>query len=64
MRKFIQNLLSSENPTSSKRLVGIVGAFSLIGAMIYYHTNYLVSAVEMVTIGVLTITGAEKIFKK
>lgn len=45
---------------SSKRVVGIVGAMSLIGAMFFYHSDKLIESVEWVTILSLGFTSVDK----
>ena len=45
---------------SSKRMVGIIGALCLIGAMLYYHTDKIIESVEWVTILSLGFTTIDK----
>jgi hypothetical protein len=64
MIKFILNILKSDTPESSKRLVGVLGSISLIISMLIWHTDTLVNAVLVLSLGALGITAVEKIFKK
>ena len=64
MIQFFKNLLNADSPTSSKRFIGLIGGLSLIFAMFIYHTDILIQSVLIMSLGALTITGAEKIFKK
>jgi hypothetical protein len=64
MIKFILNILKSDTPESSKRLVGVLGSISLILSMFIWHTDTLVNAVLVLSLGSLGITAVEKIFKK
>jgi hypothetical protein len=64
MIKFIKSLLNSQDPTSSKRFIGLTGALSLIIGMFIYHTDLFVQSVLILSLGALAITGAESIFKK
>ena len=52
------------NEQSSKRLVGIVGSFSLFVTMVIYHTDVLVQCTTVVSLGALGISATEKIFSK
>ena len=64
MIKFILNILKSDTAESSKRLVGVLGSISLIISMLIWHTDTLVNAVLVLSLGALGITAFEKIFKK
>jgi hypothetical protein len=64
MIKFILNILKSDTPESSKRLVGVLGSISLIISMLIWHTDTLVNSVLVLSLGALGITAVEKIFKK
>jgi hypothetical protein len=64
MIKFILNILKSDTSESSKRLVGVLGSISLIISMLIWHTDTLVNAVLVLSLGALGITAVEKIFKK
>ena len=64
MIEFFKNLLNADSPTSSKRFIGLIGGVSLITAMFIYHTDILIESVLIMSLGALTITGAENIFKK
>jgi hypothetical protein len=64
MIKFILNILKSDTAESSKRLVGVLGSISLIISMLIWHTDTLVNAVLVLSLGALGITAVEKIFKK
>ena len=45
---------------SSKRMVGIIGGFALIGAMLYHNSDKLIESVEWVTILALGFTSVDK----
>ena len=64
MIKFILNILKSDTAESSKRFVGVLGSISLIISMLIWHTDTLVNAVLVLSLGALGITAVEKIFKK
>lgn len=64
MIKFLANIIKSDTPESSKRLVGVVGSLSLITCMFIYHTDTLVNAVLILSLGALGISAVEKIMKK
>ena len=69
MKKYIQQiiegLLKDENNIwSSKRFIGIIGGLSLITYMFIYPSEYSNSAVLIMSLGALSITGFEGIFKK
>ena len=65
MKEFIQGLLKDENKVwSSKRFIGIIGGLSLITYMFIYPSEYSNSAVLIMSLGALSITGFEGIFKK
>ena len=69
MKKYIQQiiegLLKDENKIwSSKRFIGIIGGLSLITYMFIYPSEYSNSAVLIMSLGALSITGFEGIFKK
>jgi hypothetical protein len=61
--KIFEAFKGEKGEVSSKRVVGIVGAISLIGSMIYYNTDKLVEAVEWLSILALGFSAVEK-FKK
>ena len=45
---------------SSKRMIGIIGGLSLIGAMLYHNSDKLIESVEWVTILALGFTSVDK----
>lgn len=45
---------------SSKRVIGIIGAFVLMGSMVYHNTDKLIEAVEYITIFTLGFTTIDK----
>lgn len=49
---------------SSKRVVGILGAISLIVAMFYHNSDKLIESVEWVTILSLGFTSVDKFGNK
>ena len=63
MKKFFNSLIHSQDPTSSKRFVGLLGSLSLIMSMLIYNTEILVTSVLTLSLGSLAITGVEKIFE-
>lgn len=71
-RGFFTKFFCEKNEPSSKRLVGIVGAFCLFASLILggFSETYkipsdaLVNAVALLSFGSLGITGAERIFSK
>jgi hypothetical protein len=71
-RSFLAKFFCEKNEPSSKRLVGIVGSFSLFVTMVmnsFSHvdsapSDALVQAVALLSFGALGITGAERIFSK
>jgi hypothetical protein len=64
MIKFLTNILKSDTPESSKRLVGVLGSISLIVSMLIYQTDTLVNAVLVLSLGSLSITVVDKIINK
>lgn len=65
MKELIKGILKDENGNySSKRFVGILGGLSLISYMFIYPSEYSNSAVLIMSLGALGITGFEAIFKK
>jgi hypothetical protein len=64
MIKFLTNILKSDTPESSKRLVGVLGSISLIISMLIYQTDTLVNAVLVLSLGSLSITVVDKIINK
>jgi hypothetical protein len=71
-KSFFAKFFCEKNEPSSKRLVGIVGSFSLFVTLImnsFSHvssapSDALVQAVALLSFGALGITGAERIFGK
>lgn len=71
-RRFFTKFFCDKNEPSSKRLVGIVGAFCLFASLILggfcetykIPSDALVNAVALLSFGSLGITGAERIFSK
>lgn len=63
---WIKGFISSDGQASSKRLVGVMCASFLCGAMLkeYNPSDSLVFAVSGLAFGCLGLTSAEKIFKK
>jgi hypothetical protein len=63
---WIKGFLSSNGEASSKRLVGVMCASFLCGAMLkeYNPSDSLVFAVSGLAFGCLGLTSAEKIFEK
>lgn len=65
MKELINGILKDENGNySSKRFIGILGGLSLISYMFIYPSEYSNSAVLIMSLGALGITGFEAIFKK
>jgi len=64
MKEFLLSLLDSNNTTSSKRFVGLVGCISLIVSMFIYHTDIIFYCVTILSGSALAITGLESIFNK
>lgn len=63
---WFKGFLSNNGEASSKRLVGVVCAGFLCGAMLreYNPSEALVYSVSALAFGCLGLTSAEKIFKK
>ena len=69
---FITKMFCDKNEPSSKRLVGIVGSFTLFVTLIAHTftdvcnppSDVLINAVALLSFGSLGITGVEKIFSK
>lgn len=63
---WIKGFLSNDGQASSKRLVGVMCASFLCGAMLkeYNPSDTLVYAVSGLAFGCLGLTSAEKIFEK
>ena len=63
---WVSGFLSSNGEASSKRLVGVVCAGFLCGAMLkeYNPSDSIVYAVSALAFGCLGLTSAEKIFQK
>lgn len=69
---FITKMFCDRNEPSSKRLVGIVGSFTLFVTLIAHTftdvcnppSDVLVNSVALLSFGALGITGVEKIFSK
>jgi hypothetical protein len=63
---WVKGFLSNNGEASSKRLVGVLCAGFLCGAMLkeYNPSDSLVFAVSGLAFGCLGLTSAEKIFKK
>lgn len=64
MKEFLLSLLDSNNTTSSKRFVGLIGSISLIVSMFIFHTDTIFYCVTILSGSALAITGLEKIFNK
>lgn len=64
MKEFLLSLLDSNNTTSSKRFVGLLGCISLIISMFIFHTDAVFYSVTILSGSALTITGLEAIFNK
>jgi hypothetical protein len=45
---------------SSKRFIGIIGGFALIGSMLYHNSDKLIESVEWLTILTLGFTSVDK----
>lgn len=71
-RWFLAKFFCEKSEPSSKRLVGIVGAFTLFATLFansFTHvdnapSDALVQAVALLSFGALGITGVEKVFSK
>jgi hypothetical protein len=71
-RWFITKFFCEKSEPSSKRLVGIIGSFTLFATLFansFTHIDHapsesLVQAVALLSFGALGITGFEKIFGK
>lgn len=71
-RGFLAKFFCEKNEPSSKRLVGIVGSFSLFVTLLtnsFSHVDKapsesLVQAVALLSFGALGITGFERVFSK
>ncbi len=69
---FLTKMFCDKNEPSSKRLVGIVGSFTLFVTLIAHTftdvcnppSDVLVNSVALLSFGALGITGVEKIFSK
>ena len=64
MKEFLLSLLDSNNTTSSKRFVGLLGCVSLIASMFIFHTDAVFYSVTILSGSALAITGLEAIFNK
>ena len=64
MIEFLLSLLDSNNTTSSKRFVGLLGCVSLIASMFIFHTDAVFYSVTILSGSALAITGLEAIFNK
>ena len=64
MKNFLLNIFKSNTNESSKRFVGVLGSLSLIISLLIYHTDVLVNAVLILSLGALGITAVEKIMNK
>ncbi len=59
---FLNKLLDGKSNASSKRFIGLCGAFTLIACLAFNPTNEsLIMAVTTLTLGSLAITGYEKV---
>lgn len=71
-KSFLTKMFCNHNEPSSKRLVGIVGSFTLFFTLIANTftdvcnppSDVLVNSVALLSFGALGITGVEKIFSK
>lgn len=69
---FFTKMFCDKNEPSSKRVVGIVGSFTLFITLIAHTftdvcnppSDVLVNSVALLSFGALGITGVEKIFSK
>jgi len=64
MIQYMKSLLDTKSTNSSKRFIGLVGAFSLIIAMFIFHTTELYYCFAAMSSSALALTGLEKIFEK
>ena len=58
---FINELIDKDNKKCPKAFVGILGSLSLIGAMLYYHSDVLVYSVTALSMAALGLSVAESI---
>jgi hypothetical protein len=58
--KIFEAFKGDKGEFSSKRVIGIIGAFVLMGSMIYHNTDKLIEAVEYITIFTLGFTTIDK----
>lgn len=63
MNKIFDIFKGDNNQFSSKRFVGVIGAFILFASMVYYNTDKLVEAVQWVVILALGFTTVDKFTK-
>lgn len=64
MKEFIKKMLSDAGEPSTKRVVGLAGALSLIIFMFAFRTDLSVESVLIMSLGALGISGAVSIFGK
>ena len=62
--KYILDFLSINTDRSSKRLVGVIGAFCLFIAMFIFHTPELYYCVTSTVLGSLGITAIDNFINK
>jgi hypothetical protein len=63
MKQFLE-FLSINTDKSSKRLVGVIGAFCLFIAMFFFHTDTLYYCVTSTVLGSLGITAIDNFINK
>ena len=61
MIAFFKRLINSNDPTSSKRFVGLLGSVSLITVMFIERSDSTINAVLILCLGCFAINGAERI---
>jgi hypothetical protein len=65
LKEFIISMLKDEQGNiSSKRIVGVIGALSLICIMIIYHNENLISNVLILVLSCLGLSSVDKITNK
>lgn len=58
--KIFEAFKGDKGEFSSKRVIGIIGAFVLMCSMVYHNTDKLIEAVEYITIFTLGFTTIDK----
>lgn len=65
MNKFFKQIFQDDKQQySSKRFLAIIGGLSLIGSMLYYNTENLVSSVLILVCAGLGITSIDRYINK